>query len=88
MIKFIANLHTPNCLIGLGLSDENVKRLTAGQPILVDLLELGLPWSAKVVIFHGTTEQFMTDEFRKLGWINEKTETHFDPKLVRNPDEK
>jgi hypothetical protein len=62
MIKFLSGKNMPNCVIGLGLSDENVKRLTAGHPIIVDLLELGLPWQAKVLLFHGKTEKDMEAE--------------------------
>lgn len=44
--------------IVLGLSDENISRLKAGQPIKFNLSELGLPDNT-VIIFNGKTEDEM-----------------------------
>jgi hypothetical protein len=41
-----------------GLSEINLEKLKAGDPILFDLAELGLP-SQKVFIFHGKDEDTM-----------------------------
>lgn len=56
-------------LLLLGLSAENVARLTAGQPIQISpsaLSELGLP-AMRVLIHYGTTEQDILDELRSHG---------------------
>lgn len=53
----------------LGLSGENVTRLTAGEPILVTnqaMQELGLP-AINVVIHYGRTEQDIADELTAHG---------------------
>lgn len=44
--------------IVLGLSDENVKRLQAGDPIFFNLKELEMG-DANVLIFNGRTEESM-----------------------------
>ncbi len=53
MIKFRAE-GKDGPLIGLGLSQENMDRMTAGQPVHVKLEELGL--EGDIVIFYGKTE--------------------------------
>lgn len=45
-------------LVILGLSDENMKRLAAGQPIKINLKDLDLP-DIEIVIFNGRTEETM-----------------------------
>lgn len=47
----------------IGLSDENVKRLKAGQPIQFDAKDIGIPEGGQVLIVHGTTEQEIAKEF-------------------------
>ena len=79
MIKFLAGKDTKRQVIGLGLSEENVVRLRQGRPIHVDLLELGLPWQAEVLIFYGVTEQALREEL--AGLIGPETEVHNDPRL-------
>lgn len=49
--------------IMLGLSDENIKRLKAGQGIKFNMSELGLK-AMDVMIFQGKDEQTMLDQFR------------------------
>ena len=56
-------------LLLLGLSGENVTRLTAGEPIRItaqDLAGLGLP-QMEIVIHYGRTEQAIIDEMRAHG---------------------
>ena len=48
----------------LGLSHANLDRMRAGQPVKVDLTELG--YSGDVVIFTGETEESMAEEMREL----------------------
>lgn len=47
----------------LGLSGENVTRLMAGEPILLDLAELGLP-PQRIVIVGGRTEADIEHDLR------------------------
>lgn len=52
----------------LGLSDGNLTRLRAGQPIRVkadDPLGLGV----ELVIYHGATEEDMTRELEEAGFM-------------------
>lgn len=51
-----------NCIV-LGLSDENIKRLTQNQPIKFNLNELGLE-DRIVYIFNGKDEQTMYEIFK------------------------
>lgn len=51
--------------IVLGLSDENMKRLSQGSPILFNLKELGLP-PMDVLIFNGRTEDSMYEAMIEL----------------------
>lgn len=56
-------------LLVLGLSGENVTRLTAGEPIRIpaeDMSALGLP-RVEIVICYGRTEQAILDDFREHG---------------------
>lgn len=53
----------------LGLSDENVRRLTGDQPVLIrghELRSMGLP-DIDIAIVHGETEEAILDYFRHLG---------------------
>lgn len=56
-------------MVMLGLSDENVKRLTHDQPIKFNLKELGLQ-DMDIVIFHGKTEQEMASMLKMAGLIH------------------
>lgn len=56
-------------MIILGLSDENVKRLTNDQPIKFNLKELGLS-DYDVFIFNGKTEQEMQKMMKDAGLIH------------------
>lgn len=54
MIKALITMDGERVAI-LGLSGENMARLMADEPILIDLIELGLP-SQKVLIVGGKDE--------------------------------
>ena len=56
MIKFVGG-DANDPIIGLGLSHKNLKKLKQGQPILIDLVELGLV--GNILIFSGSTEKEM-----------------------------
>ena len=60
MIKFKADN-----LIGFGLSKANVKKLKKGQPISVNMDEMGFP-GVKVLIFYGETEEQMQRDMADL----------------------
>lgn len=51
-----------------GLSARNVELLMQGQPISIDLRELGLE-KGRVMLFYGTTEQTMKEELQRVGLI-------------------
>ena len=55
--------------LGFGLSRGNIDKLTAGNPIVIDLAEVSVPTGIKLdgslLIFFGETEEQMTD------WIAE-----------------
>lgn len=53
-------------LVVLGLSAENVFRLTEGNPIWLNLRDLDLP-AIEVVIAYGRTEDALVEEFRSHG---------------------
>ena len=63
MIKAVTETKYGKTLI-LGLSDENVRRLQKGLPILVSLRELGFGDGA-VVVMAGATEDAITRELAK-----------------------
>ena len=50
----------------LGLSGENITRLVAGEPILINGAETGLP-QLKIIVHYGKTEQAILDELRAHG---------------------
>ena len=76
MIKFVGgNANDP--IIGLGLSFKNLKKLKQGQPILIDLGELGLV--GNILIFSGSTEQVMEGQLKEF--ITDKTKINVDPRL-------
>jgi hypothetical protein len=53
MIKFKADN-----LLGFGLSKANIKKLKKGQPISINMAEMGFP-GIKAMIFYGETEEQM-----------------------------
>lgn len=63
MIKFRSTTKDARPFYGLGLSHENVKRLMAGKPIVVNLADLG--GYGDVVVFVGETEESMAEEVLK-----------------------
>lgn len=65
MVKFIANSEGGKKLVGLGLTEENVKRLKKGEPILIKGLELDLDFD--IGIFYGETEAQIWIDFKNAG---------------------
>lgn len=71
MIKFSGG--TPDDpLIGFGLSFESLDRLRAGEPIKVELGELGL--AGTLLIFAGITEQELLHQLQEF--ISDDTKVH------------
>lgn len=50
----------------LGLSDKNIERMKAGDPIKFDGKEIGVPGRTFYIIY-GETEQALVDDLRKAG---------------------
>jgi hypothetical protein len=68
MIKFLG----PNGIkgvpvIGLGIDEENVRRLKEGMPILIDPEEVEKLFGVKaeILIFYGTTRQSMIQDLKE-----------------------
>jgi hypothetical protein len=76
MIRARATSADGRPVIVLGLSDENVKRLTQGQPIRVTGESIGLSSVAAILVFHGGTEQGMEAMLREHGLIGKDTTIH------------
>jgi hypothetical protein len=57
-----------------GLSGENLRRLRQGQPIKINLAEMGLAGYA--VIFYGNTEAAMVAHLREAGMLSEDLISH------------
>lgn len=70
MIKFKSNGNKP--LIGLGLSEGNVKKLRKGKPIFIMKEELGIDFD--LLIFWGRTEKEMEKKLREIGMITDETD--------------
>ena len=70
-------------LLIFGLSRENIKRLTSGQPIRLrrETHGDGIPEGWSVVIVFGETELEMKRQFEASGMISPKTKVIIDPRL-------
>ncbi|MCK5644858.1 MAG: hypothetical protein KAJ19_28925 [Gammaproteobacteria bacterium] len=79
MIKMGATGEDGRNIACFGLSYANLERLKGGEPIVVELEQLG--GSGTVYIFAGATERMMYDELRNLGIVTDDTPTEVDPRL-------
>jgi hypothetical protein len=70
-------------LLLLGLSRENVQRLTDGQPIRLTRKTHGdgIPDKWTIGIMFGETERDMAELLRQEGLITPETKTYVDPRL-------
>jgi hypothetical protein len=69
MIKAAARAADGRHVLLIGLSEENVTRLRAGQPIAFDLDQLQVPKGAEVghvALFYGATEADCLEALRPL----------------------
>ena len=76
MIKFVGG-DANDPIIGLGLSFKNLKKLKQGQPILIDLVEMGLV--GNILIFAGTNEKELEHQLEEF--ITDETKINVDPRL-------
>jgi hypothetical protein len=76
MIRAKATAPDGSHVIVLGLSQENIKRLTAGQPIRVTGESISTPEIASILIFAGGTEQGMEAMLREHGLVTDETIVH------------
>lgn len=77
MIKATGTADDGSDVVMLGVSEENVKRLVAGDPIIVRMEELGMV--GNLVIFYGKTEEEMATMFKKkfdIGEVVDHREEH------------
>lgn len=72
MIKFKTADDKGNVKLGFGISEENVRLLKQGKPILINLREMGI--DAEVMIFYGKTEKDILNDIKPF--IGEDTITH------------
>ena len=70
-------------LLSLGLSRENVRRLTGGLPIRLtrETHGDGIPENWTIGIIFGETEQEIADLLREEGLITPDTKVSVDPRL-------
>jgi hypothetical protein len=66
MIKFVAQGKNGQTIVGLGLSEGNIKRLKQGDPMYFSLEELGIE-GIDVTIVYGETEDAIKADFKKHG---------------------
>lgn len=70
-------------LVIFGLSKENIRRIQADEPIMVELEQWNLP-GVKVMIFAGDTEESMATELAAL--IGPDTKVSVDDRLFKGGD--
>lgn len=70
-------------ILMLGLSRENVNRLTEGKPIRIrpETHGNGIPQGWTIAIFFGETELEMQTALKKAGAIGPNTKIMIDPRL-------
>ena len=66
MIRIAGRNKKGRTILALGLSAENVRRLTKDRPILVRLNDLAPTIDADLMIFYGETEYEMTERMASL----------------------
>lgn len=68
MMKFRAKQAGGRAIIGLGLEQANMERLTKGEPILFAGEQVGLP-GIDITIFYGKDKEAMAAGLRAAGLI-------------------
>ncbi len=80
MIKFLAD-GKDGPMVGFGLQPENLARLRADEPIVIDLSEMIPDLDLQVVIFYVADIDQLQKQMRKHGMLTDETVIHKDPKL-------
>jgi hypothetical protein len=80
MVKFSITTKDGRPAIGLGLSAHNLKRLKAGQPIVIDGAKDGLPFAGEILIFYGHREHDMLEDLSRH--IGPDTKVTIDPRSL------
>jgi hypothetical protein len=62
-------------VIVLGLSGENITRLAAGEPILIDGGDIGIP-GKQIAIIYGKTEDVIAESLQHHGFNPYPPDTH------------
>jgi hypothetical protein len=63
MIKFTIPKSNGSTVLGFGITEANVEKLKQGQPILVDLSELGLE-GYEALIMYGTDQRNIQEQLQ------------------------
>jgi hypothetical protein len=71
MIRYRIERQGRSALVFLGLSDANITRLRAGQPIRIDASDPATQLEVELVIYHGATEVDLTRELEENGLLPE-----------------
>lgn len=79
MMKFVFHDQEGKNHIGLGISRENVNRLTDGKPIRVDLAAMKQIIDGGIMIYFAETDQELVQAVAEF--IGPETKTHVDPRL-------
>lgn len=79
MVRFVFNDKEGKTHLGLGITRENVNRLTAGQPIHVKLREMGVSIDGAVMIYFGETEVELQQGIAEF--IGPETKVNIDPRM-------
>lgn len=79
MIKATARTRDGRPLLLLGLSGENITRLLAGEPVSIDVGQLGesMP-QMQIGIMYGKTENDIADQLRTAGLIGPGTKERYE----------
>lgn len=79
MIRFTFTDRDGRIHLGLGVSRENINRLTAGKPIDVNLTELNVTLNGGVMIYFGETEAELVQAIAEF--IQPETKVEIDPRM-------
>lgn len=71
-----------NPLIVMGLSEGNITRLKADQPIKVSIRSFGVNLPGEIVVLYGETEGEIEKRFRQSNLISKRTEVREDVQLT------
>jgi hypothetical protein len=79
MIRFTFDDNDGRTHLGLGVSRENINRLTSGYPIRVDVKELNISVNGALMIYFGETEIELQQAIAEF--IGPETKVNIDPRM-------